>query len=209
MLSRKKKDLAKIQALERLTGAASKTRAGELGVGREGGKISAAKIAALKGDISPFGEKYEGQEEAEAAQESKSARLTGDRWYKGGMQKAVQDVRGNLFNDEHLSSVVDVAKKLSKTVTGDSDLAKWLRSNIENLESFSNAAFEPTGYDEYGRTTPVNADTIRTNKDKTRDLADNFIRKLRSYTNWLTETEAEQSDILKERSGVTRSLTIK
>ncbi len=135
----KKEDLAKINALRRLTGQAP-IKEEDLAKGFESGKVGKETLSQLIGSQQQFEGKYTGQEEAETTRDKKAARLSGDTWYKGGLVKASKDIdKINIEkNPEKIQSIAStMMATMRNSKTTKNKLYKWIQKNYPQAQNTS------------------------------------------------------------------------
>ena len=140
----KKEDLAKINALRKLTGQSALTEE-DLAKGFESGKISKDTLSGLIGRQRAFEGKYTGQEDVEKSLGGKEQRLSGGTWYKGGLNKASEDLAKANFKTnptQAAQTAFGVASsmmtQMNKSGTRENNLYKWLKKNLGKMQKDPN-----------------------------------------------------------------------
>jgi hypothetical protein len=128
----KKEDLAKINALRRLTGQAP-IKEEDLAKGFESGKVGKQALSGLIGRQREFEGEYAGEAKAEQTLAGKQDRLTGNVWYKGGMEKALSDFNKPIKEAKYQSKGQEIAKTMMETMrknkTTVNKLYGWIQKN--------------------------------------------------------------------------------
>lgn len=134
----KREDLAKINALRRIRGQNPLTpeEIESLGTGSASGKIKSEDLSSMIGRLREGQEAY--TEEAGLTIPKKQERLTGDKWYKGGLEKAHQDLIKFIpmdYNDT--TKIGDFAREMGehmkKTKATKNNVYKWIEENWSKM----------------------------------------------------------------------------
>lgn len=139
----KKEDLAKINALRKIRGLAPLTseEVEKLGTGKESGKVSGETLSNMIGRLTEGEKAY--TEEANLTIPKKQERLTGDKWYKGGLVKADTDLT-NLDATSNTKNIYNIARKMfdqmQSTGAKENSLYKWLKDNVGKINTGTKGA---------------------------------------------------------------------
>jgi len=139
----KKEDLAKINALRRIRGQAPLTpeEVELIGKGKESGRVSGETLSGMIGRLTEGEKAY--TEEANLTIPKKQERLTGDKWYKGGLVKADTDLT-NLDPASNTKNIYNIARKMfdqmQSTGAKENSLYKWLKDNVAKINTGTKGA---------------------------------------------------------------------
>lgn len=139
----KKEDLNKINALRRLSGKPPLTEeeVGKLGTGAASGGISKDRLSSLKGLLKSGEEAY--MEEANLTVPKKQERLSGDKWYKGGLVKASDDL-SKLDANTNTNNIHTIARQMydqmQKTGAKENNVYNWLKNNLGKIATGTKGA---------------------------------------------------------------------
>jgi hypothetical protein len=199
-----KGDLAKINALRRLTGQAA-LKEEDVGKGAESGKISKDALSQLKGSLAATeGEKYAGQEDIEKKLGDKEQRLTGDTWYKGGLKSANQSLVNLNFDKDPVNAgftakrvAESMLNQMNKSGTKKNDLYKWLKANYADMQNQLTTAQNSTN----------TSAKIQAEKSL-KKLSKEFAKKVKSNTESYSTDVSGKKEELGKMSNIFRNLDI-
>lgn len=133
-------DLAKINALRRLTGQPP-LKQEDIGKGAESGGISKDELSQLKGVLKSGEQAY--TEEANLTIPKKQERLSGDKWYKGGLVKATDDL-SKLDANTNTSNIHTIARQMynqmQSTGANENNVYNWLKNNLGKMATGTKGA---------------------------------------------------------------------
>lgn len=194
----------KINALRRLQGKAELTEAEKesMGKGATSGQIDQSTITGLIGSLaSDYSDEYEGKKKTEHTLSEKQARLTGDRWYKGGITQAKQDI-GSIDRTTYqgqkagLEIAIKMLKQMEKNGATENKIYKYLKHSLGRARDSLESAQDNNSY---VYTPPKTSDHVK-------DFLINLNNKINSaYKSYSSDVSANEA-ALKGMSGISSTL---